>query len=240
MTEDIITEPDQAPAKDNFSQRIMLVMNRVIAMAQSRKMGPLWISLVVISSIAWTAWNVKNFQTFTQLNNSGIQQQLKLDSEIQQLSTRWENVHSETIDENLGKAELQVFTNYKALAEWLYQLTTQSKTNGLTLKYKLGVETQAPSLPDIISIPIEIEAAAYNKTNIYEMYQQLLHFMKLLISEPWHQELQQAGIENESSNKAKLSLVMNVWMWKPKSNSQQKSSSSDPLMDTMTPPMDMP
>ena len=240
MTNNSITEPDQASIKDNFFQRIMLVMNRIIARVQSRKMGPLWISLVVISSIAWTVWNVKNFQTSSLLSNSGIQQQLKLDSEIQQLSARWKNIHSEALDEDLEKAELQIFKNYKALAEWLYQLTTESRMNGLTLEYKLGVEAKAPS-QDIISIPIEIEAAAYNNTNIHAIYQQLLNFMKFLISEPWHQELQQAGIENESSNKARLSLVLNVWMWKPESpTTGLEPDSSDPLMDTMAPPMDMP
>ncbi len=242
MTAELVTFPVKTPEKDNMAHQTSQTINRVIAVAQNRKMGALWITLTVITCLSWTAWNLMNFQTSMQINAYGIQQQLKLESEIQQLTEYRETNSNDTIERRIKQAETQIFNDYKALAEWLYTLTIQSKKKGLTVKYKLGIETEEKSLADILSIPIEIEViAANNKTNVYLIYQRLLDFMKSLLSQSWHQELQQAGIENQGVEKARLILLLKIRMWKPELFTPQEYDVSDLLeMGSDTLPMDTP
>ncbi|MFK8066677.1 MAG: hypothetical protein AB8D52_00360 [Gammaproteobacteria bacterium] len=219
-----ISEAQLVSKPVGFLDRMKRSMNNIIGVAQSRKMSVLWILLILVICVSWTIWIVTNFQKSMKNNTEGIHQQFILESEISDLTIRAEKNNQDELESKLIQAESRIFSGYKVLAEWLYLLTKKSNLAGIDLKYKLGQESEVSYLDDLISIPVEIEASLENKVDPYVIYHDLLAFMDLLTSEPWHQEMRKAGIENDGLNKAKLTLQVNIWMSKPETFKEERTT----------------
>ena len=198
----IDTDPEQSPDVSPEKRSKKLFRNK--------KFDAVWITVVFLSSMSWTLWELTHFQSSVEYKQELIQRQYHLDTEIQSLKGQIKNHQQNANNSKTDIAQSTVFSGYTEIAEWLYRLTEESRRNDLRMEYQLYDAELDERLHNIYNIPIELELIAVREHNLDVAYQQFLNFIEIFISQARYILVTAASIENIGSNSARLIMKFDV------------------------------
>ena len=110
-------------------------------------------SIVNLGVIYWSL-NMRLPQISNNLMH--LSEQVRLDSELFNLTERWSESDLSKIKKNIEKAESKIFVSYPLLANWLDEKKAYAQALGFRMHYKMG-ESISVDVQNTYSLPVDIE-----------------------------------------------------------------------------------
>ncbi len=166
-------------------------------------------SLLNLGAIYWSL-NIRLPQINDNLMHLG--EQVRLDSQLFNLTERWSESDLRKIEENIEKAESKIFVSYPLLASWLEEKKIYAQALGFTMQYRMGTSTSV-DVQNTYSLPVDIELKR-NKSTV-QAYSKILIFSRSIIDENRRLEIVSVDVVANDNGIAQFDLSINVWVKDP-------------------------
>jgi len=145
-------------------------------------------------------------------NLTQLSEQVRLDSQLFNLTERWSESDLRKIEKNIAKAESKIFASYPLLANWLDEKKFYAQALGFRMYYKMGTSISV-DVQNTYSLPVDIELKRNQSTT--QAYSKILIFSRSIIDENRRLEILSVDVVANDKGIEKFDLSINIWVKDP-------------------------
>jgi hypothetical protein len=173
-----------------------------------------FIVLLICLSALCLWWTLTTRVAVINENNHRMDANAVLEHEVHQLAFKWSDAEFENLQSIIAESEKKVFSNYRVLAQWLFEENLQAQKMGLVLSYKFSDITLDQEIVGANIVPIIINLNLVKERN-NSGYWTMLNYLQRLNEVPWKHRLVSAKMLSANKTQVSLSMRFDVWMWDP-------------------------